>query len=114
MFDATKSQTVEGTVKSLEWVSPHVWLWVQVGAGNQEPVVYGFETLSPGQLVRDYGWDRAALNMGDKISVTFIPLRSGRPGGGLVQVKLANGKLLETRLSKTQGQAPGEAQPPKN
>jgi hypothetical protein len=114
MFDTTRPQTVEGTVKSVEWVSPHVWLWVMVGTGDQEPVSYGFESLSPGQLLRDYGWDRHALNIGDKITVTYNPLKSGRPGGGLVRVNLANGKTLETRFSKPQGQAEGGAESPKN
>jgi len=115
MFDSTRELTVQGTVKSLEWTSPHVWLWLVVDLGNQAPpVTYGFETLSPGQLLRDYGWDRHALNIGDKIAVAYFPLRSGQMGGALIQVTTADGKKLATRFSKSQGAAGGIAGPPQN
>jgi hypothetical protein len=100
MFDTTHQQVVHGTVKTIEWVSPHVWLWVEVDSGDGKTVPYGFETLSPGQLLRDFDWKRNSVNVGDKIEVTYAPLRSGRPGGGLVKVMLGNGQVLETRLSK--------------
>jgi hypothetical protein len=115
MFDATRELTVQGTVKTLEWTSPHVWLWLVVDAGGQTlPVTYGFETLSPGQLLRDYGWDRHALNSGDRITVAYFPLRSGQPGGGLIQITMADGRILATRFSRSQGPAAGGAGPPQN
>jgi hypothetical protein len=113
MFDATRELTVHGTVKTLEWTSPHVWLWLVVDAGSQTaPVTYGFETLSPGQLLRDYGWDRHALNSGDKVTVAFFPLRSGQLGGALIQVTMADGRTLATRFSKSHGKSGGVAGPP--
>lgn len=100
MFDTTRQVTVIGTVRTLEWASPHVWLWIEVpdGKGGSEP--YGFETVSPAQIQRDYGWDKNVMHAGDKVTVDFAPLRSGKNGGELEKVTLANGRVLATRFAK--------------
>jgi hypothetical protein len=97
MFDMSRKSNVHGTVKSVEWASPHVWLWVTVNADGAAPATYGFESVSPGQLLRDFGWNRHDLNVGDKVVVDYFPLRSGNTGGNLYQVTLPNGKILRTR-----------------
>jgi hypothetical protein len=99
MFDTSKQVTIVGTVRTLEWSSPHVWLWIDVpdGKGGSDP--YGFETVSPAQLQRDYGWEKNILRAGDKISVVFAPLRSGKNGGELEKVTMADGKVLATRFT---------------
>jgi Family of unknown function (DUF6152) len=99
MFDTTKQVTVIGTVRTLEWSSPHVWLWIEVPDGKGASNPYGFETVSPAQLQRDYGWDKNVLHAGDKITVVFAPLRSGKNGGELEKVTLQSGKVLATRFT---------------
>jgi hypothetical protein len=100
MFDTTKTLTVTGTVRTLEWASPHVWLWIEVsdGKGGSDP--YGFETVSPAQIQRDYGWDKSVVKVGDKVTVEFAPLRSGKNGGELEKVTLESGRVLATRFTK--------------
>jgi hypothetical protein len=100
MFDTTRTVTVSGTVRALEWASPHVWLWVEVPDGKGGSVPYGFETVSPGQIQRDYGWDKNVLHVGDKVTVDFAPLRSGKNGGELEKVTLESGRVLATRFTK--------------
>lgn len=100
MFDMSRTQTVRGAVRALEWSSPHVWLWIDVDDGKGNTVSYGFETVSPGQLQRDYGWNKSALKPGDKVTIDYAPLRSGATGGALEKVILPDGKVLTTRLTK--------------
>jgi Family of unknown function (DUF6152) len=109
MFDTSRKQTIAGTVRTLEWVSPHVWLWIEVPDGKGGSDVYGFETVSPGQIRRDYGWDRNVLHVGDKVTVEYAPLRSGKNGGELEKVTLEDGRVLATRFA--QGSAPAPADP---
>ena len=108
MFDTTKTLTATGTVRTLEWASPHVWLWIEVtdGKGGSDP--YGFETVSPAQIQRDYGWDKNVLHVGDKVTVEYAPLRSGKNGGELQKVTLESGRVLATRFAKGTP-APAEA-----
>ena len=88
MYEPTKTLTFKGTVKSFQWTNPHVILWVLVqpedGGAPQE---WSLETTSPGVLTRN-GWTRQSLKTGDRVSVTFSPLRDGSRGGGLNSVTL--------------------------
>ena len=92
-FDMSAQKTVTGTVKRVEWTNPHIWIWLDVP--NEQGVVepWGFEGMSPNYLSRR-GWTRTILTVGDKITVSYRPLRSGLNGGMFVSTKLADGRLL--------------------
>jgi hypothetical protein len=40
------------------------------------------------------GWKHNVLKAGDKVDVTFYPLRNGKPGGMLKTIKLPDGRTL--------------------
>src|ERR1700694_5531816 len=101
MYEPTKTLTFKGTVKTFQWTNPHVILWVLVqpeegGAGRE----WSFETTSPGGLTRA-GWTRQSIKAGDRVSVTFSPLRDGSHGGGLNSVNLLDyGETLGPKFGK--------------
>ena len=99
MFDFTRTVTIAGTIKEFQWTNPHVVVWVNADAAGAEPAaVWSLELTSPGNLTRT-GWDRKALNAGDKISVDLNPLRNGNHGGALVAIRnLTTGKTFTTNL----------------
>jgi hypothetical protein len=101
MYEPTKTLTFKGTVKSFQWTNPHVILWVLVQPdGGGAPQEWSFETTSPGVLTRN-GWTRQSLKAGDKVSVTFSPLRDGSRGGGLNSVTLLDtGQTLIPKFGK--------------
>ncbi len=88
MYEPTKTLTLNGTVKTFQWTNPHVVIWIVVqpegGGAAQE---WSIETTSPGVLTRG-GWSRQSIKPGDRVSVTFSPLRDGSHGGGLNSVTL--------------------------
>jgi uncharacterized protein DUF6152 len=88
MYEPTKTLTLKGTVKTFQWTNPHVIVWIMVqpegGGAAQE---WSLETTSPGVLTRA-GWTRQSIKAGDRVSVTFSPLRDGSHGGGLNSVTL--------------------------
>ena len=92
-FDMANQKTVTGTVKTVEWTNPHSWIWLDVP--NEQGVVepWGFEGMSPNYLARR-GWTRTTLKAGDKITVSYRPLRDGSKGGMFVSTKLADGRTL--------------------
>ena len=100
-YDRTKTLNLKGTVKSFQWTNPHVVVWVLVqpegGGAVQE---WSLETTSPGVLIRN-GWTRQSLKAGDRVSVTFSPLRDGSRGGGLNSVTLLDtGQTLIPKFGK--------------
>jgi hypothetical protein len=101
MYEPTKTMTLKGTVKSFQWTNPHVVVWLMVqpdgGGAAQE---WSLETTSPGVLTRA-GWTRQSLKAGDRVSVTFSPLRDGSRGGGLNSVTLLDtGQTLIPKFGK--------------
>jgi hypothetical protein len=93
MFDATKTVTLSGTVKSFEWTNPHMWLTVLVPQANGQPIEYPLEMQGIAGAVK-LGWKRDTAKAGDKISVNIHPLRDGSHGGQLLNVVLANGEKV--------------------
>jgi hypothetical protein len=95
MFDKEHPATLTGTVKQLNWSNPHVGLFVYSAANpGDPPVVWTFETSSPGNLTRA-GWTRRSFNPGDKVQVRYLPLRGGGDGGELVTVtQIATGQVF--------------------
>jgi Family of unknown function (DUF6152) len=107
--DWTRRLTVRGTVRTLQWTNPHIWVWVDVtdGRGHTEP--YGFESLAPSELARFFGWTKRALAPGDAVTVEYAPLRSGKHGGALARVTLSDGRVLRTPSSDLQGPPPAHS-----
>lgn len=91
-FDMSAEKTVTGTVKKVDWTNPHIWVWLDVQE-NGATTTYAFEGMSPNFLERR-GWTRQTLSPGAKLTVTFRPMRSGKPGGMFVTGKLPSGTVL--------------------
>lgn len=93
-FNTTTEKTVTGTVRQVDWTNPHIWIWIDVANDKGGADTYGFEGMSPNYLERR-NWTRTTLKVGDKITVTFNPLRDGKNGGMFRNGKMeANGKVL--------------------
>jgi hypothetical protein len=93
MFDDQKSATISGTVKEFQWTNPHVWLLVDVLDVSGQVVEWSFQGRATSSISRD-GWERTALNPGDKVSVIFRPLKDGTSGGYLVSASVNGGNTF--------------------
>jgi hypothetical protein len=102
MFDQTRRLTVQGTVHALEWTNPHIWVWVDVEDGKGGTATYGFESNAPAELGRFFGWSKRSLTAGDKVTIDYAPLKSGRNGGALRTLTFADGRVLRTPRSDPQ------------
>lgn len=94
--DMTRRATVQGTVKTLEWTNPHVWLWIVGDDREGSSRTFAFETASPSELTRFFGWHRRILAAGDRVTVEYAPFRNGDPGGTLISLTLADGRVIQT------------------
>jgi hypothetical protein len=99
MFDFSRTVTLKGVVKELQWTNPHVIVWVETTPGpGRTPEVWSAELTSPGNLTRN-GWTKRTLKPGDKVEVDVSPLRDGGHGGGFRRVVLVDtGQVLTSDL----------------
>ena len=93
MFDATKTVTLEGTVKEFEWTNPHSWLRLYVNDASGKQVLWALELSSPARLTT-MGMHADSVHTGDKVSVTFHPMKDGTRGGQFMEAKLPGGKSI--------------------
>jgi hypothetical protein len=92
LFDTTKTTTLTGAVTVFEWTNPHAYIEIDVPEGNAVKH-WSIELGSPSILMQS-GWKFKDLKHGDKITVRISPLKSGQPGGLLVQATLPDGRTL--------------------
>ena len=94
MFEWGKEvELKDAVVEKWEWTNPHTFLYVTVKDKDGKARRWAFEGMSPNHLVR-YGWGRRSVVAGDKIDLTYYPLRDKRRGGFNVTITKTNGKSL--------------------
>ena len=67
-FDRNKPVTITGTVSKIEWMNPHIWIYVDVKDKAGKVVKWQFEGGPPNALRRG-GWNRDSLKEGDKVTI---------------------------------------------
>ena len=98
MFDQRKVMTLEGTVHEFQWTNPHSFIELDVTTAGKVRR-WSIELNSPNNLTRQ-GWRRTSLKAGDRISVRIAPLRNGQPGGLFLDLRKADGRVLDSGLPK--------------
>jgi hypothetical protein len=93
MFDQSKKIVLKGTVTEFQWTNPHSFLELDTQGADGKTMHWSLELNSPNNLKRQ-GWARNSVKPGDVVSVTFNPLRDGKPGGLFNSLVLPNGKVL--------------------
>ena len=73
-FDPNKSVTLRGTVSKIDWLNPHVHIFIDVQDGRA--TTWAVELESQVDLQRS-GWNRETVKVGDAITVQGISARDG-------------------------------------
>src|SRR5690606_24882035 len=93
-FDYTKTLTIEGVVKEVQWTNPHSYLQVLVrteGSADQEEG--SMEIGSPAINAR-MGWSRDSVKDGDNVTLEIAPGRNGSAYGTLRVLTMEDGSQL--------------------
>ena len=94
MFDREITLEVEATVNELQWTNPHTWLELTAIDENGEPMALALEMSSPTSMARS-GWTPRTVVAGDKVIVTYHPMKDGTPEGQFLHMVLENGETYE-------------------
>ena len=93
VYDHTQTFTVTGTVTKFQWTNPHAYIEIDVPDGANPPKHWTVELGSTSILMQG-GWKFTDVKPDQTITVVLSPLRSGQPGGLLVRITLADGRVL--------------------
>ncbi|HWK74484.1 MAG TPA: DUF6152 family protein [Povalibacter sp.] len=109
MFDETRMVTLSGVVTKFSWINPHVQIYFNVTEKGKSQV-WQIEANSALTMARS-GWKRDQFKVGDKVTVSFHPMRNGTPFGYLRKIVGPDGKALEM-AGGTGGPPPSAAKKP--
>ncbi len=93
MFDFTKSVWVDGVIRDVRVINPHMSLTLSTPDAKGEPHDVMFEGHSVNNFYRA-GWRPDMVKVGDKIKVTYAPRKDGVDGGFVNAFVTAQGKEI--------------------
>jgi hypothetical protein len=95
-FDREKPVELKGTVTKVEWMNPHIWIYLDVKDANGNVQKWQVEGGAPNSLRRN-GVSRNALKEGDTVTINGILARKGGNTANARTVTFANGKSAFAR-----------------
>jgi hypothetical protein len=102
MYDEHRLVTVSGIVTKLDWVSPHVLMYVDGKDESGKVGRWRFEMGSPGGLI-SRGWEKTTLKAGDQITVDGYRAKNGSKVANPRTVTLPDGRKLFGGFQSTPG-----------
>ena len=82
-FDMTKAVRITGVVTKLEWVNPHVYVFLDAHDAHSGNVVWKLETL-PVAMLRKAGIKKQMLMTGETVVLDICPARNGTARLGFI------------------------------
>ena len=95
-YDRNQSKSVEGVVKEFRFVNPHARLLLLVQGSDGSMKEWDFEGGGVRRL-QSRGLTADTISKGDKITVSYNPMRNGSTGGFFLGFITADGKTYATR-----------------
>src|SRR3954452_22434179 len=96
-FDINKPVTLAGTVTKVEWVNPHVYVYLDVKDANGKVTPWSLSSLGPA-AARRAGVTRANLGQGQAVTVLAYHAKDGSNFGFMRRMTFADGHSIELWL----------------
>ena len=100
-LDMGKKLVLKGVVTDWRWQNPHSILKFDVKDDSGNVVNWSAEINNPADMV-ERGWTAHSIKIGDQITITVNPVKSGKPVGRIVQVVFPDGRTLNTQYVNQQ------------
>jgi hypothetical protein len=92
-FDASKQITLTGTVTKLEWMNPHIWVYLDVKDEKGTLEHWQCEGGPPNTLTRN-GWSQNSLKVGEPVTIDGALAKDGSRTCNARVVKLPDGRSV--------------------
>ena len=111
-FDVNKPIKFSGTIKRIDWASPHIYTHVETKEGGKT-IVYKVEGGPPNSLYRQ-GWRKDTLKIGEAVNVSGV--RAKNPNSmniGQATITTADGRTIFGGGANRDGNAANASNPNK-
>jgi hypothetical protein len=108
-FDANKRVELKGTVTKVEWLNPHIWIYMDAKDESGKITKWQCEGGAPNSLVRN-GWTREALKAGDEVTISGSLAKDATNTCNASTVKLPDGRRVFAASSEGEGGSKGGKQ----
>jgi hypothetical protein len=92
-YDPNKTIVLQGTMAKVEWMNPHIWLYLDVKDAAGAATRWQCEGGAPNSLTRS-GWTRESLKEGDAVTIDGFRSKDGTNTCNARSVKTADGRRL--------------------
>jgi hypothetical protein len=93
-FDNTKKVVLQGTVTKVDWLNPHIWIYMDVKDDKTGAVAsWQCEGGAPNALTRN-GWTKNDLKKGDAVTVNGSLAKDASKTCNASSVKFADGRTV--------------------
>lgn len=103
-FDDKQPVALKGTVTKVEWLNPHVWLYIDVKDASGAVQHWQCEGGAPNGLTRQ-GWSKSTLKAGDEISIEGFRAKDATNTCNSRSVKLPDGRKVFAGAAEDGGPA---------
>jgi len=109
-FDPKKPVTLKGSVTKIDWMNPHIWVYLD--AKNEAGIVehWQCEGSPPNTLTRQ-GWSKSALKSGDDVTIEGFRSKDGSNNASGGRLTFPDGRNVLTAGS--QDRVPPQTMPGK-
>jgi len=113
-FDLNQPVTLKGTLTSMEWFNPHMWVYLDVTGADGKVTNWGIEAAAPNALMRR-GLRKTDFPIGTEVTVEGYRAKGNTPKANGKSLTLKDGRNFYLGASddpadKTSTTAPGAAQ----
>ena len=92
-FDSSKKVSLEGTVTKIDWLNPHIWIYLDVKDDKGAVSNWQCEGGPPNTLTRN-GWTKNDLKKGDTIAIDGTLAKDASKTCNATSVKLPDGRRV--------------------
>jgi len=95
-FNHDKVVTISGVISNVEWVNPHIYLYMEAKDADGAVKTWAIETFPPNHMKTRFGLTKAVL-VGDgnqTLKLEFNPATNGKQLGWLKSVTYPDGHVI--------------------
>lgn len=92
-YDDKKPVLLKGTITKVEWMNPHIWIYLNGKDESGKEAAWQCEGGAPNSLTRN-GWNKNSLKVGDAVTVEGFLAKDGSNSCNSRSVVLPDGRSV--------------------